>query len=423
MKWLRDNNVDPEGRAMIIDGKPPFLQAFFRPFRPVLSRPQFAHLWTLLLAWVANVRSSTVLHLAARLPGGVHRTSRGRFLAQADWDAAALLNQAVQRELRRMKPRRGEGIDLIIDDHRIAKRARKMHGISKIWDHKDQRFVYGHIVVTAAVLFRGVIFPWQFELWLPKSSGARTYRKTTRIAADLISAFQPPAGLKVRVLFDAFYLCPTVTKACENRGFSWFSVASRNRGFTRKWGVIQKIADLGPGLLKHRGRIVRMKRSRGTRKMRIADVVGSLARIGRIKLVFSKRPRDRRRNVVAFATNETRLDARTIVSIYERRWRIEVLFKELEGDLGLGDYQVLTHRGIVHHLHLCGLVHIMLTHHGMDAVGAQARKANTEVALPSLSRRLDDLRAAIKRDQLERMFRHEKNHRLRRKIQKYLLAA
>lgn len=420
---LQDNNIDPEGRVMIIDRSPPGLQGFFEPFRSSLTRPQFAHLWSLMLAWAVNARRSVVWHLAARLPDGVHRTSHGRFLTQADWDASALLNAAVGRELRRMKPQRGEVVHLIIDDHRIAKRGRKMHGLSKIWDHKDQRFVRGHIVVTAAVLFRGVIFPWRFDLWLPKSCGAKAYRKTTWIAADLIAAFAPPAGLKVRVLFDAFYLCPTVTKACEHRGFSWFSVASRNRWFTREWGVEQKIADLGPGLLKHRGRNARMPRSRGTRKMRIADVVGALAKIGRVKLVFSKRPRDPWKNLVAFATNETKLDARTIVSIYERPWRIEVLFKELEGDLGLGDYQVLSHRGIVHHLHVCGLVHLMLTHHGMDAVGAQARKANAEVAWPPLNARLETFRTALKRDQLERILRHEKNPNLRRELKTYLLAA
>jgi SRSO17 transposase len=423
MFLLENNNVDPEGRVMIIDRRPACLQAFFDPFRSRVSRPQFAHLWSLLLAWVANVQRSVVWQLAARLPEGVHRTSHGRFLTQADWDAAGLLNEAVLGELRRMRPSRGEAIYLILDDHRIAKRGRKMFGLSKIWDHKGQRFVYGHIVVTAAILFRGVIFPWRFELWLPKACAGRAYRKTTQIAAEIIAVFQPPAGLKVRVLFDAFYLSPTVTKACESKGFSWFSVASRNRWFTQTSGVDQKIADLGPGLLKYRGHRVRMPRSRGTRKLRIVDVVGSLAKIGHVKLVFSKRPQDPWKHLVAFATSETKLDARAIVSIYERRWRIEVLFKELEGDLGLGDYQVLTHRGIVHHLHVCGLVHLMLTHHGMDAVGAQARKAKTEVALPSLSRRLETLRAALKRDQLERILRHEHDPQLRRKIETYLLAA
>jgi len=422
MRVLSNNIVDPEGRTMIIDAQPAFVRAFFSFFRDRLSKPQFAHLWSLLLAWVVNVQRSAVLHLAARLPDGVHRTSHGRFLTQADWDAAGLLNEAVHEELRRMRPRRGEYIDFILDDHRIAKRGRKMFGLSKIWDHKNQQFVHGHIVVTAAILFRGVVFPWRFELWLPKSCGARGYRKTTQIAAELIAAFEPPTGLRVRVLFDAFFLCPTVTKSCERRGFSWFSVASRNRALRRESGYWQRIADL-PGVLKYAGRLVRMPRARGTATLRIAPVDGELVRIGRVRLVLSKRPGDRWKNIVAFATNDLRLDARTIVSIYERRWRIEVLFKELEGDLGLGDYQVLTHRGIVHHLHLAGLVHLLLTHHGLDAVGAQARKVNREVALPSLSRRLDDLRAALRRDQLERMLRHEDDPRLRRKLENYLMAA
>ena len=35
----------------------------------------------------------------------------------------------------------------------------------------------------------------------------------------------------VRVLFDAFYLCPQVTRACESRGYSYFSVAAKGRNF------------------------------------------------------------------------------------------------------------------------------------------------------------------------------------------------
>lgn len=422
MNRLQDTFVDREGLVMIIVHRPAFLQVFFAGFRSRLSKPEFAHFWTLLLAWVVNVRSSKLMHLAACLPGRTHRTSHGRFLARAKWDAPASLEDAVERELKRMKPKAGEVIYLIIDDHRMAKRGKKMFGISKIWDHKQQQFVHGHIVVTAAVEFRGVIFPWCFDLWLPKSCGKRAYRKTTQMAAAMIEHFTPPARLKVRVLFDAFYLCPTVTKACEIKGFSWFSVASRNRSFTTG-GQRRKIGELGPGRLRHAGRNVRMPRSRGTATLRIAKVDGQLARIGIVRLVFSKRPRDRWKNMVAFATDETRLDGRTIVSVYERRWRIEVLFKELEASCGLGDYQMLTHRGIVHHLHMSGLAHVLLTHHSLDAVGAQARKANVQVTLPTMSQRLEMLRADLKREQIERMFQHETDSTLRKKIKRYLLAA
>ena len=85
----------------------------------------------------------------------------------------------------------------------------------------------------------------------------------------MIKAFVPPAGVKVRVLFDAFYLCPAVAKACETRGFTFFSVARRNRYFTMTALTAdprprQEIASLMPGLIRHRGKNVRMKRARGS---------------------------------------------------------------------------------------------------------------------------------------------------------------
>jgi SRSO17 transposase len=420
---LNDTLIERKDLAMFIDAPPRFVQAFFRPIRWGLSKPQFHHVWTLVLGILLNVRRAKLIHVAGALPGHTHRTSCGVFLSRSDWGAAGLLDIEVGHLLRSMKPRRGETIYLIIDDTRIAKRARKMFGVSKIWDHKQQRFVHGHIVVTAALLFRGVTLPWRFELWVPKRWAGRGYRKSTEIAAEMIRAFEPPKGLKVRVLFDAFYLCPTVTKACQTRGFTWFSVAAKNRTIVRTWGVSQKIRDLGPGLLKYRGQRVRLRRSRGWAKMRIAAVDGRLARTGDVRLIFSKRPRSTWKTMVAFATNETKLTGRAIVSIYEKRWAIEVLFKELRGDLGLGDYQVLSEEAILGHLHLCGLAHLLLTHHSMDAVGAQARKANTDVPLPTMNKRLDALRDELRRDQIRRLFKGACHRTLRQKIERLLQAA
>ena len=127
--------------------------------------------------------------------------------------------------------------------------------------------------------------------------------------------------------------------------------------------------------------------------------------------------------VAAIVTNETNLDARQIVSIYQLRWNIEVLFKELEVDLGLGDYQVLSEEGILKHLHLCCLAHLTLTHHAMEGVGAQARKANKTVRLPTMNQRLEALRSDIRREQIQKMFRQRGSHeRVRQKIEQYLRA-
>ena len=405
---------------MIMQRVPPCVQSFFAPLRRRLSRPQFGHLWTLVLAWAVNLRRSKVTHLAA-LVTGRHRTARGRFLSQSDWDAADLLDRQAFMLLGRLRPQRGEMMYLVLDDTRIAKRGRKMAGVSKIWDHAGQRFVYGHMVVTAAILFRGVTLPWRFEVWKPHKQAGRRYRKMTEIAAAMIREFPAPNGVNVRVLFDAFYLSPVVTQACLACGFHWFSVAARNRAVTRERGSRRKLADLAPGWLRHHGHAVRLRRTRGWAWMRIAALDGWLSRIGMVRLVVSKRPQDRWRNLVTIATSDTGLDARTIVAEYEKRWAIEVLFKELRGSLGLGDYQVQSERAIRHHLHLTGLAHQVLTHHSLDAVGAKARKAKGDLTLPSMSQRLETLREQLRCERLDRFLKRVRHRQLHRKMKQCLI--
>jgi hypothetical protein len=247
---------------MIFQHPPACLQPFFAPLRRSLERTLFDHLVSILLAWVLNTRAAKLLHLAGR-PARRHRTSLGRFLKHSAWDAADLLESQALRVLRRLQPRRGDVLSLLIDDTRIAKRAKRMAHLSKIWDHKQQRFVTGHLIVTAAWLFHGVVIPWQFRLWLPKKSGGCRYRKTTEIAAELIRAMPDVPGVGIRVLFDAFYLCPTVTLACRERGFTWFSVAASNRAVRTANGQRRKLADWAPGQLRHHGRRVRLRRARG----------------------------------------------------------------------------------------------------------------------------------------------------------------
>jgi hypothetical protein len=90
---------------MNIDQLPTFLKPFFRPFRVALTKPQFSHLWALLLALVLNVRTSKLVHLTRLLSRSTHRTRHGAFLATSEFDAPRLLADAVARLLKRFKPR------------------------------------------------------------------------------------------------------------------------------------------------------------------------------------------------------------------------------------------------------------------------------------------------------------------------------
>ena len=222
----------------------------------------------MIVAFLVNARSPKLSHLARAIPNQGHRTSHARFLL-SEWDAAGMLSGQAERMIRQMKPGKGEAINLLIDDTRIKKRGKKMDGVSKIWDQKSHAFVDGHIVVLGAIQFRGVTIPWAVDLWIPKAQAEGQYRKLTDIAAALIQRFPQLSETKVRVLFDAAYLANKVVKACESRGFSWFSIAARNRNLFRR-GSNKKIKELAPGVLRYHGHRIRLKRSRGWRWVRIA---------------------------------------------------------------------------------------------------------------------------------------------------------
>ena len=296
-----------------------------------------------------------------------------------------------------------------------------MDDISKLWDHSHQRFANGHTVIVCAIRFRGITLPWCLEVWQARKWAGRKYRKVTEIAAELIRDFEPPRGVKVRVLFDAFYLCPTVTNACKSRGFTWFSVASKNRKLTRDRGRSGTLKSLARGIVKHRGRRVRLKRDAGWRWMKIASADGRLRKIGEVRIVFSKRPRDTWKKVLAVATNECKRSAREIISIYEKRWMIEVMFKELRSELGLAEYRMQKRKGIRRHLHLVCLAHLVLTHHSLKSVGAQAKKAK-HIPLPKFRERILNFRMEIERDQIDAFIRKIPNKKTKTMVRQFLLA-
>ena len=156
-------------------------------------------------------------------------------------------------------------------------------------------------------------------------------------------------------------------------------------------------------------------------ELRLACRDGRLSKIGPVRMVVSKRPRGPWNKGVAIVTNETKLKPRQIVEIYERRWVIEVLFKELLQDLGLGDYQMLQKDGIVKHLHACCLAHLMLTHQSLEELGERATRPHKQVQMPAMSKRLSTLRTKIAEDQIQRIVPGEQHAKLRQKLRLYLL--
>ena len=218
---------------------PPFGKRFFRRIRKIVGSCHFSHLWRAAvgLAAMQGRRSAKKLEKACRH----HRTrqSIGFFLSKADWDAPETLAQTAIDLLKKLGWKPGYPLEAIFDDTQKKKRGKRMDAVTRIFLHAEKCYAQGHTILGCALVYRQVVIPYAVRLWVPKSFAQQTqkksypgepltYRKLTEMVGQIIA--QLPFR-KATVLFDAYYLCPTVTSACEAKKYNYVGVAKKNRNF------------------------------------------------------------------------------------------------------------------------------------------------------------------------------------------------
>jgi SRSO17 transposase len=353
------------------------------------------------------------------------RQSIGFFLSKAHWDAPELLAETAIDTLKGLGWQPGEPLHVALDDTQKRKRGKLMDAVSKIFLHAEKVYAQGHTVLGCAIVYRNTVIPYAARLWANKTfceeTQNRSYEgepiefcKLTELAAKVIEGMSLTS---VTVLFDSYYLCPNVTRACEAKQYRWVGVAKKNRNFFPDGRDRDKrrLSKYGAGVLKRLGKWVHHE----GKKYRLAQRVGRLSQLGRVKLVFSRRAKEK--NWIALATNETRWGALRVLSHYLNRWPIEVLFKESKQYLGLGDYQMLRFRGIERYLCLVLIAHLLLTHLGGMAQGAQALDKTKPLDLPSVPQLQLLLREKLWDDAINSMEQGKRNRRFGKKLKQVIL--
>ena len=405
---------------------PAFGKRFFRRARKLVGSCHFAHFWRAVTAIASMQGRRSLKKIEAACRNHHSRQSIGFFLNQAQWDAPQILAQTAIDTLKQLGWKPGLPVGLIFDDTQKKKRGKRMEAVSKIFLHAEKVYAQGHTILGCAIVFRGVVIPYAVRLWIPKSFAEETqkksydgepleYRKLTELAAEIIVDFPLE---KVTVLFDAYYLCPNVTRACGSKKYRYVGVAKKNRNFFAdgRDRDKRKISKYGANVLKRDGRF---QTCRG-KKYRLAERVGRLSKLGRVKLVFSRRIKEK--CWICMATNETRWGALRVLSEYLNRWPIEVLFKESKQYLGLGDYQVLRYRGIERYLHLVLIAHLLLTHLGVSQPGVQAEQDTTKpLDLLSVPQLQSLLRNKLWDDTIDSMETGKKSRQIGKKLKKLIL--
>jgi SRSO17 transposase len=268
------------------------------------------------------------------------------------------------RKLTSLKPEKGENIYLIIDDSKKRKYGKHMDAVSKMMDSIDKVYINGHLFVAAVILFRGFVIPFAIRLYVKDNLCGTVgvpFKKTTNHAAEIITEFEPPRGVNVTVLFDSFYLCRPVIKACKMKGFHWISTLKSNRNLYKN-GRKLKVGKYAYNLFyrKQRNTLSIDEEDKMTLYKFVDAGIMKVSRLGNTRIIFSRKNKNKK--IMALATDITNLNATEIIKIYAQRWTIEVFFKESKQLLGLGQYQNRSYRAAVTHLHLVCFAYALLTH-------------------------------------------------------------
>lgn len=406
---------------------PTELESFFQPLRDTFKYEHFEYFrWLVLLvafAWDRRNIASLCRHLDTRQHA--HRTRFNNFLLVGRWDPEAALRKKAHELLSMLKPRRGEVIDLVIDDSKKGKRGKAMDGVGWIHDPVSGQRIRGHLYVKATLRFRGHTIPWGVRLYAKKQlcpDLGITFRKTTHLAADLITLFSPPPGVRVRVLFDSYYLCPVVVKACRRKSFHFVSTLKSNRNvFTN--GRKLKAGSYGRNLFKrsHKSTAI-LRTGRGPTRYRYVDAgIMDVSSLGKLRVIFSRKGRDKK--VLGIVTSDTKLSGRGMITAYSGRWSIEVFFKDGKQLLGLGQYQNRSWRAAVTHLHLVCFAYALLTHIAIKREGAKGKRRNHTAARPSTGTLQNELRRIVWNDLAKHLSSLPSGNAVIKELENLLMAA
>jgi len=357
---------------------PKKLESFFASLQNQFHWDHFEYFRTLVLlitiSWGRRNISNLYRHLDSR--SQPHRSRFNNFMNVDRWEPAVVLRLKAAELLDALKPRKGDVVEFILDDSKKQKRGKAMAAVNWIHDPVSGRKIKGHQYVTATLRFGGHTIPFGVRLYIKKEDGSalkRPFKKTTQLAAELIKEFDPPEGVQVRVLFDSYYLCPVVVKACRKKGFHFVSTLKSNRNLFKN-GRKLKTGSYGPRLLRRGSKkTYNISKTKGRVKYTYVDAGWlDVSDLGKLHVIFSRKKGESK--VLGLVTDDPKLTAAQMIKHYDDRWSIEVFFKDGKQLLGLGQYQNVSYEAAVTHLHLVCLAYALLTHVAIMREGEKGKR-------------------------------------------------
>ncbi len=365
-----------------LTGIPPMLSPYLEHFRKCFARKDtFGHFSEYVVGLIAGTNHSVAgiarLFIAHRDP-----STKTRFLAEAPWSADRVM-RCVIALLKKYAwfSNRNRGF-LVIDDtdcehdKESGKSEASMEGLS--WQRSPEgHYVLCHPVVTSHWVTPHGHYPIGFRIKMPSGIGKN------RLALWLIKRAIKMGLLFRTVVFDAWYLCPLLTRFCKENDLEWVSRLKSNRiGFIKNQRV--NIMEWFESLPAAERRVVDVD----GRKILCAHRALRLTDDEKVRVVAAYEL-GRSKETVLIVTSALSWSPESILRAYGHRWRIETFYRDAKQNLGLESYMLRSLCAVKRHIAIVFTAFTILQLCSRDrrfkdlvagavSIGAQIRKVTTE---------------------------------------------
>jgi Transposase DDE domain len=305
----------------------------------------------LMLCWLIVMQAiypgrKTLHELARWSPRQITEWRFRRLLKASYWSVHLLIEWLAQDVMAQLPPPEDGIIYVIGDGSHKPKRSRDTSIAQTGRNSKHQDWFFGIRFALLIVAWDVYRLPVSFRIILPKTHPQ--YRKENALFRGMLGQFKPPCwAQQVIVEGDAAYSAKANIKLVEKLDKT---DASRDWNFVfaipRTWKTAEdkSVKDLVTHLPRHyykRTWIPRLSERLYRKTYWVYAKRLCLRDIGEVTLVLSKTGRNvSPGNTKLLVTNLPDVTARQVVWLYQFRWSIELINRNLKSDLGLGQHQV-----------------------------------------------------------------------------------
>ena len=325
---------------------PGFVTMVFRGMPTVWrGRHRLIFCWLVFMQAVPPGRK-TLAEMAKWTPATITAWRFGRLLKATYWNVHLLVGWLAQDLLATLPPPANGVLYLFGDGSHADKRGTKNPVAQKGRISQQHPWFFGLRFVLLMAAWDGYRVPAGFRLIVPKRHPA--YRSENTLFREMVGEFVPPPWAKLVVVGgDAAYGSKANMRMVQDRDKT---DTARRWGFVfaiaRTWKTVEEktlknLVTHLPHIYDQRTQVPREGAGKGHRTFWTYHTRVCLRHVGDVTLVLSKKGRNTGpHNTKLLVTHLAELTPRQVVSMYQKRWAIELMHWELKSGLGLGEPQV-----------------------------------------------------------------------------------